>query len=320
MAGQSIRRISVLTAAVAISAATAVGPTAGAQPAVRASGCPTVSIGRFLPSPVPALSWSENLAYDDHGDHGDLWVSRSLQNRVDRYDSSGRLTGSVPVASPGAVRLGPDHRMYVNSGDTTVNMVPGLPHTGAVLRFDPVAAHPSTQVFATGLGMPNGLGFDSAGRAYVADSNLGVLRLDRTGAIDQAWSARAPKNLAPSATINGTGMNGLAVIGNAVYVTMTESVTGRLLRIPIDDPAATSPAVDLTGPMPGVIDDLTPLSPSRVAVASTTGQLITANLDGTQVCSANIGVPLTSVAVTPGDPHVVVAGSETGDVLRLTLH
>ena len=52
-----------------------------------------------------------------------LWVTRSLGNVVERYDRAGRRTASVPVESPGAVRMGPRGRLYVTSGNSPLNMV-----------------------------------------------------------------------------------------------------------------------------------------------------------------------------------------------------
>ncbi|MDL9938979.1 hypothetical protein QSJ18_19715 [Gordonia sp. ABSL1-1] len=284
-------------------------------PAAVSGGCSITDNGVWIAPPMPVLGWAENVGYDRSGD---LWVSRTLRNVVQRYDRAGRVTASVVVDSPGAVRLGPDGRMYVTSGDTTVNMIPGLPLTGRVLRFRPPArTGPEPvlpQVFATGLGMPNGLAFDARGAVYVADSNLGVVRIDPRGVIDRGWTARAPKNLAPTTTVNGTGVNGIAIADGVAYVTLTSSLSGRVLRIPLDRPEKIGVATDLTAPLPGFVDDVAVLGGRWIAAATTTGQVIVVDLRSGRRCSTFVGEPLTSIAVTPGDDRRLVAGTESGNI------
>lgn len=283
--------------------------------ALAATNCPAITTRTMLPAPTPT-GWSENLAYDKQGD---LWVSRVLDDVVDRYDSAGRRIASVRVDAPGSVRLGPDGLMYVASGDSPLNMVPGSPATGEVLRFDPVASQPVAHVFATGLGMPNGMAFDHDGRLYVADSKLGVLRLDRRGIVDDAWSRSAPKNLAPTSTVDGTGVNGIVVVGDDLYVTLTTSLTGRILRVPINRPQNVSVASDVTAPLPGVLDDLVALDSHTLVTALTTGQIATVDLRTSQVCRAGVGQPVTSLAIRPDAPGELVSGTESGALLRITL-
>ncbi|QRY61853.1 hypothetical protein JVX90_15785 [Gordonia sp. PDNC005] len=294
---------SVLVAGMA--AATVVAPSAAASPA-----CTTSTVRTLIPAPVPLLSWVENLGYDKAGS---LWVSRVQQNVVERYDARGGKTGTVRVDSPGAVRLGPDGLMYVTSGDTTINMIPGLPLRGRVVSFDPTSTKPTARTVARGLGMPNGMAITHDGTMYVADSNLGVVKVRKNGSIDHSWTARAPKNLAPNTTVNGTGMNGIVISGGAAYATMTQSLTGRVLRIPLDDPSKVSTAADLTSPVPGVVDDIALVGDRTIAAATTTGQLIVVDLPTGKRCTVNAGRPITSVALTP-DKHSLVLGSEDGTV------
>ncbi|MGC4962680.1 SMP-30/gluconolactonase/LRE family protein [Gordonia sp. DT101] len=279
----------------------------GAQ-AAAAPRCPAVSVTTAAESPGVA-GWAENLTFDDDGN---LWVSRVLDNTVERFDRAGRRTAAVHVVAPGAIRTGPDGLLYIASGDTTLNMVPGSPRTGTIVRLDPSRPRPAVQVFATGLGMPNGMDFDAAGMHYVADGNFGVLRIDRRGAIDTAWSRRAPKNLAVSRTVNGTSTNGIVVLGDSLYVTLTMSLTGRILRVPIGDPGAVSVAADVTRPFPGVLDDLVALDGRTLAVTMTTGQIATVDLPTHGVCVAGIGQPVTAIAQRPGRPDLLIVGTESG--------
>lgn len=279
-----------------------------------APGCGPVSISTVVPAPVPVLSWAENVGYDKAGN---LWVSRTQQNVIDKYDPRGRHIGAVHIDAPGAVRLGPDGKMFANSGDSPANMMPILPRQGRIVSFDPAGPSPAVRVVTRGLGMPNGLAVADDGTMYVGDSRLGVVRVRRNGSIDQAWTARAPKNLAPNATVNGTGMNGVVVLGDAVYVTMTSSLSGRILRVPIKNPAAATVAADLTAPIPGTLDDLVVLGKHTLAVTSALGTVGVVNLATGGICTVSTGHPLTSLAHTPNG-RSVVAGSEDGSVLKLT--
>jgi sugar lactone lactonase YvrE len=315
--------MAVVGGAVIVTATTGLTTAApGLTPAARADTpqCPTVTTTTVIASPGPD-GWAENLVV---ADDGSLWVSRSFRNVVERYDASGRRTASVSLNAPGSIRQGPDGQLYVATGDSPTGMLPGAPRTGTVVRFDPRAAQPVPQVFARGLGMPNGLAVGADRAVYLADGALGLLRLrpdgqvDPDSRIDEAWSRTAPQNLSPSTTVNGTGINGVTILGDDLYVTMTVSATGRVLRVPVDDPAATVTAADLTAPAPGFLDDLVAIDDSTLAVASTTGQVHLVNIDTGQACSITVGVPVTALATDPAHPGTLLAASETGQILRLS--
>ncbi|GAB09525.1 hypothetical protein GOARA_042_00320 [Gordonia araii NBRC 100433] len=295
-----------LTAAVA--STLALTPSAAGAPACAA---PTVTV--ISPAKKPLDDWAENLGYDRRGN---LWVSRLRAGKVTRVSPGGRVTGSVKVDDPGAVRLGPDGLLYAASGTTTTNMLPGLPRSGTVVRFDPDAKRPTARVFATGFAMPNGMAFGDDRALYVADSGQGVIRVRPDGQIDRAWTARAQRAIAP--LLNGFGVNGIAAVDGQLFVTLTTSLTGRVLRLPIHRPASAS-VLDLTAPLPGSLDDLVALPRHRLAVTSVTGQFITVDTRTRQTCTHSAGQPLTALTVTPGSPHRMIAGTETGDLLSVLL-
>ncbi len=289
----------------------AAASTLVAMPSAAASVCDGARVTRLAAPSTPGMDWAENIGYDPDGR---LWVSRITRSVVQQVDSQGRVVSSVAVPFPGAVRSGPGGQMYVTSftGDVTT-----LTGSGAIYRFNPRSPRPIAGVFARGLGLPNGLAFDADGAGYVGDSWRGVIRLRRNGTIDRAWSSRAPHNLAPTSTVNGTSINGVAVVGRNLYVTMTTSLTGRVLRVPLDAPARTAPAADLTAPLPGVLDDLTPVGGNRLAVASGAGQLFFVDTLTGRSCAVQAGQPLTSVAADPHDPRSVTVGTESGYLLRI---
>ncbi len=191
--------------------------------------------------------------------------------------------------------------------------------TGKIYRFDPDAAQPKPRIYTRGLGFPNGLAFDAQGNAYVGDTWQGVLKVLPDGQVDRRWSARAPRNLAPTATVNGSSMNGVAVDGDTLYVTMTTSLTGRVLKVPLAHPDRVAVGVDVTAPLPGIVDDLAVVAPGRLAVATTTGQLIIADTATRRSCVVQLGQPATSVAVNPTDTTEFALGTELGAVLRVTV-
>jgi sugar lactone lactonase YvrE len=312
------RRIAALTA-LATTAFAATSLTVGNVAPARADSCAGAQVRTLIPS-AGLTGWTENATFDS--EHN-LWVTRSLGNVVERYDRDGHRTASVPVESPGAVRMGPRGRLYVTSGNSTLNMIPLLPPSGTVVSFDPRAAQPGPTTFARGFPMPNGLAFDEKGFGYVADSGVGrgLTRIRPDGSIDRAWTAQAPATLRRVDLVNGIGINGTAVSGRYVYTTLTESLNGRVIRVPIDNPAAASVAADLTAPLPGFIDDLAVLDDGKhLVVTSTTGQVyVLAPATGAR-CAINAGVPVTAVAVDPAHPRRLVVTSELGSVLEITLN
>lgn len=277
-------------------------------PAAAAPACGPVSVAVVSRAQLPVGDWAENLGYDAAGA---LWVSRLHRGRIETVAPAPR--DSVAVDDPGAVRLGPDGRLYATTGDTTINLLPGAPRTGTVVRWDPAAPKPKVVTVTRGLGMPNGLTF-ADGALYVADSALGVLRIRKDGTVDRAWSARTAAALAP--LTNGFGVNGIATDGARLYVTQTGSATGRVLSIPLNDPSRAR-VLDLTAPLPGMHDDLVLLPNGRLAVTSATGQLVTVDPKTGRTCARNVGHPLTSLAADPARPGRLVAGTVTGDLVAL---
>ena len=291
--------------AVCVPAAVVPPGTAAAQ----APDCTAASVQTVLSGSTP-FDFAENLGYDAHGN---LWVSRVFRNVVQRYDSTGRLTAAVAVDAPGAIRLGPDSKLYVVYGDSSAGLLPGA-HDSGVVRFDPVADHPVPQPFVSGLGMANGAAFDSAGNLYVADTAHGVVRARADGAIDAEWSGRAAV----------AGANGIAVQGNSVYVTLYQSATGRIVRIPIDAPSVRETVADVTLgaiPITALPDDLTVGSDGMLYDATTVGKVVRVDPEGRAgICTvADLGVPVTSVATVPGDDRSLLVSTVMGSVFRIDL-
>ncbi|MFE3193922.1 SMP-30/gluconolactonase/LRE family protein [Nocardia sp. NPDC059240] len=282
---------------------TPVAPTVSCSPAKLLMG---------LPTRTPLLDWSENLGFDASGA---IWVARNFGNVVEKYDNDnrGQVVTSVPVTSPGAVRLGPDGLMYVTFGNSPIS---GAAKQGGVLRFDPNAADPRPEVFVSGLGQANGAAFDADGNLYVADSVSNTIeRIRRDGTLDADWTDRAGKALAAL----GSGTDGIVAVGDLLYVTLLESPTARVVAVPIADPAQASPAVDLAAaPLtsPLLPDDLAVGPGGFLYVATGSGQLVRADPVTHTSCTLASVEPLTSVAVSPSDNRLLLLGTENGDVLK----
>ncbi|MET8872428.1 SMP-30/gluconolactonase/LRE family protein [Nocardia sp. NPDC004604] len=247
--------------------------------------------------------WAEGLAYDARGD---LWVSRVRRNEVVRYDPSGRVTATVAVPYPGAVKLGPGQQIYVTYGNFLTNLVPGATG-GGVVRIDPEAAIPEAETFVSGLGMANGAAFDAAGNLFVADTSTGVIRIRPDGSLDTEWSDRAKH----------FGADGILVDGNALYVTLYLSPNGRILRIPLDDPAHATVVAELAaGPgAPPLPDDLAIGPDGLLYDATTSGRLVRINPADHSTCTILTGEPMTSLVVTPEREFLV--GTASGNLLRV---
>lgn len=296
---------SAVALAICATASVVLPGTAVAQ----APGCTAAQVETVLPGATP-LDFAENLGHDADGN---LWVSRVFRNMVQRYDSAGRVTAEVAVDAPGAVRLGPDGELYVVYGDSSAGLLPGA-HGSGVVRFDPRAEYPVPQRFVSGLGMANGAAFDSAGDLYVADTAHGVVRVRADGSIDADWSRQAVV----------AGANGIAVQGDSVYVTEYQSLTGRIVRIPIDRPWDRTTVADVTvggAPVTALPDDLTVGADGMLYDATTVGRVVRVDPSGRAgMCTvADLGIPVTSVARVPEDDRSLLVSTVTGGVLRIHL-
>jgi len=275
--------------------------------AVAEASCAPASVVAIQHADVPLVDWAENVGYDERGD---LWVSRLERDEVQRYDSTGRVTATVAVESHGAVRMGPDHLVYVDFGDSLSNIAAGS-HGGGVVRFDPYAAAPQARIFVGGLGMANGAAFDAAGNLYVADSSAGVVRVRPDATVDAGWTAQA----------RSFGADGIIVVGNSAYVTLLTSPTGRILRIPLRAPSGTVDAVDVgSAPTPALPDDLAVAPDGMFYLATGTGRLVRIDPRTNAACTVLTGEPMTSVAVVPGAGRDLTIGTESGDVLHVRLN
>ncbi|MFF3222747.1 SMP-30/gluconolactonase/LRE family protein [Nocardia suismassiliense] len=301
----SPRRPLLWSAALVALACTA--PVAAADPAAATqsiASCAPAQAATAVPAGIPVLDWSENVGYDAQGN---LWVSRIYRNEVQRYDRSGALTATVPVEFPGAVRSGPDGLLYVVYGDSPTSAI----RPGGVVRFDPAAADPKPEVFVSGFTMRNGAAFDAAGNLYIAAMS-GVIRVRADGSVDTAWTGKAAR----------AGANGVVVQGNSLYVTANGSALGQLVRIAIDDPSAQAVVANLVSSLPGVpdfADDLLIDADGILYVTTLSGQLVRVDPATGAACAVLTGQPLTSVVATPGQPNQLLAGTESGAVLRIQL-
>ncbi|MFD3506275.1 SMP-30/gluconolactonase/LRE family protein [Nocardia sp. NPDC058666] len=289
----------VVGAAVVTSASFGTGAVAGAAPL---SSCGQARQEVAIRSSVPLLDWSENFGVDAQGA---LWVSRLMRGEVQRYDRDGRLTATVAVPSPGAVRLGPDGLLYVVTGNSW------LAGSGGIVRFDPAAANPTPAVFASGFPHPNGAAFDADGNLYVTTGN-GVHRLRRDGSEDMDWWAK----------VRVEGANGVAVSGDSVFVTANfageNGPVGRVLRLSRTDPADATTVTDLTsfGSLPDFVDDLV-IRGGALYVTTLAGHLVRVNPTTGAACTVVSTQSLTAVVADPADPSALLAGSEEGTVLRI---
>lgn len=281
--------------------------------AAAAQGCGVAVVSRTAPD-MPVVDWAENVGFDHAGN---LWVTRALTNRVERYDADGVLTGVITVQSPGAIRPGPDGLMYVTEGNAVTGLLPGA-SAGAVLRFDPTAAQPVTTVVIDGLAMPNGMAIADDGALYVADSGRGLLRIRPDGTLDEQWTANAPKNLDLAKQVNGFSINGLAILGDSLYTTVTVSPTARVLRVPLDDPGTPQVVADL---LPSALtaypDDLVATADGALLVATTLGSVVRVDPTTGQTCAVGVGEPVTAFAVDPTAPNRVLASTISGAILVL---
>lgn len=294
----------------AASAAVATGGKAAGLPLTQPP-CAAVSaqVQEFVPGGDLFADWRENLEFDGEGT---LWVSHLSGNRVEGYTADGTLRTTIPVASPGGIRRGPDGLMYVNSG-----ISPGETEARLV-SFDPSREQPELGLVTDGLSGINGLAIDADGNFYLGrEFSRTVLKLRPDGAEDPAWT--------PKAKVFGS--NGVSILGGDLYVASTTDLASTVSRIPLDDPAAHAPLTKLSTP-PSLykgLDDLEAHGRWVYVAAFLSGELIRVDRQNGQSCVLVSGLRFpTSVRVPRGfgafDPQRDLFVTEaSGRIVRVSL-
>lgn len=261
----------------------------------------------FHPGGVPLADWRENLAFDGHGT---MWVSHVTGNRVEGYAADGTLVATVEVRSPGGIRLGPDGYMYVNVG-----LLPSLESSG-IMRFDPTEADPQPHLVVDGLSGINGLAIDAEGNFYLGREFAGsVLKVRSDGSIDEVWTAAA----------DVFGTNGVKIVGDTLYATVTADLSSPVEAIPLEDPASHSTMTRLSPPLsfPKVLDDLAGHRGKLLVTAYGAGELIQVDPGTGASCVVTDDLTMPTSVRVPGDTtawgDAVYVTEASGRILRITL-
>ena len=110
---------------------------------------------------------------------GNIYVANAVGGDLRKYDPAGTLLASLPIGGPeGVVYSAFNNSLYVTTRDAV----------GNIKKVDLALA--TVNVLATQAN-PNGIGVDSAGRLYVADSANHVFRYDAAGVALGSWDGAA---------------------------------------------------------------------------------------------------------------------------------
>ncbi|KAA2267125.1 hypothetical protein F0L68_00920 [Solihabitans fulvus] len=244
----------------------------------------------------------ENLAFDGEGG---LWIANSSANRIDRYAPDGRVTATVPgIRAAASIRKRGDS-LYVNYGDGVPDHL--LPFNNAgVVRVD--LATLAVSPYADGLHVANGSAFDSAGNLYVSNSGgLTIARVRPGGQVEPAW-----------VTLPSTP-NGVTVIGDTLYATLTLDLRSPVVAVPLADPGAWRILTELASPLFKGLDDVYAGPDEQLYVAGNlVGELFRVDPATGSACLLAAGLPagITS-QVTNGITSVSMAhdfGPYAGDL------
>lgn len=294
-----------------------------------------VLLATALATPADAVSWSmpgcgdavtvstfrpangeflENLEFDGHGG---LWVASSSGNQLERYSPDGTRTATVPGIRAAASIRERGGMLYVNYGDGTTDHA--LPFNNAgVVRVDPgtLAVSP----YVTGLHVANGSAFDAAGNLYVSNSGgLNIARVRPGGQVDTNWA------LLPG------DPNGVTVIGDTLYTTLTLDLRSPVIAVPLANPGAWRVLAELSSPLFKGLDDVYAAPDGKLYVAGNlAGELFRVDPATGAACLFAGGLPaghvtdgITSVRAAhdfgPYDGDLFVT-SGTGAILRLSRH
>ncbi len=278
---------------------------AGAAPAAAAPAttCPGLSakVDTFARYGPPLSGWVENMGFDGRGG---MWLS-TFDGRMVRLDAQGRPSTSFTIDAPGASLPAPDGKMYVDFGNSMNAAAAGIQ------RFDPTAAAPKLEPFATGAAMANGLARDGAGNFYIGDTSAGVVQKVRPdGTLDPGFRVPAP------------GADGVVVTGDSVYVAQLSDLPSTITRIPLADPEGAKTLATLGDDgVPKLLDDLDVGPDGALYVTSALGFLYRVDPISGAACTLLAGLaPLTSArfpqAFAPYDARKgdLFLSSEAGQV------
>lgn len=303
------RGLSTVCVAGLIAVCAGTAPAGAAAPASACAGIGAAG-GIFTTVGPPALFWLENAGFDRRGG---MWISELVLNKLVRFDAQGNAGVGIPVASPGASLLGPDGLMYALYGNSPAG---GLaPGAAGVVRFDPGAANPVVETFATGLQMANGAAFDAAGNLYVGETTkTGLTKIRPDGTVDAAFAAATPI----------AGADGVAIIGDTLYATIFTDVKSSIVRVPLDDPAAYTVLTSLSpNGVPKLLDDLAVGPDGALYVAAGSGEVLRVDPASGAACVAyQAPFPIDSVRFAEGFPPYengrdAFLTSETGAIVHV---
>lgn len=288
-----------------------------AMPAARADtpapACPglTATADTFATVGPGGLYWLENMGFDGRGG---MWVSELFLNKLQRFDAAAQQGPAVTIAAPGASLLRPDGRMYAVFGDSTTGALPGS--SAGLMTFDPAADAPVAEPFAAGMTMANGAALDPDGNVYVANSiATGVVKFRPDGSEDATFRTAAPVESG----------DGVAVIGDTLYVTQLTPPDSPITTIPLASPEQYTTFTQLSpGGVPLLLDDLDIGPDGQLYVASNRGQILRVNPDDGSACIVYSGAaPLNSVRFAKAFPPYgrtdLFTTSELGTITHVKL-
>ena len=267
-----------------------VGTGAGAHIAQAAGPCD----GWTMTTLFSGLGTLEYLLPDGRGG---LLISSTDRNAVERLTPAGVHTTVVPLTAPGAMVIR-GNQLYVTTGDLATDGVAGTAN-GTIERIDLDTLHDTT--YATGLVMPNGMGFSAAGDAYVT-RDLG------TG----AEVARVPASDPTHPNLNWANQgdtNGARVDPTQtwLYLSTTFNQAADVYRVRLSDPTDIEVVASLanTGtPVPKGLDDMTmDASGILYLTANASGEVLRLDPATGQSCQLASGLQ---------NPSAIEFGSGTG--------
>jgi sugar lactone lactonase YvrE len=152
------------------------------------------------------------------------------------------------IEGPGGLAYGADGALYIGFGDTIANGAQGdvSPQAG-MLRVDPDAG--TSEVFAEGLSMANGIARGPDGYFYASNDIVGGIdRISPEGVVEHRWA-------------DVVSANGLVIDRAKENLLSAQTfTTAGIAKVPLDDPSAasnyfTAPVEDTAAGLDGMVRD-----------------------------------------------------------------